>query len=604
MATYYRWEKSAVKYIADIGKSLHSVDIGRSPSGEVGTLYWSNEVSASKTGVKLTGDIKSAKFENTFGFDVSKWLDEIIGTDGSYYYSLSNDKEDDVVYGSAGNLYISEAFSGTGIVQITVVNGSIGVHDVKSVAKPDEFISYVYSTNPSTYPTDGAFGDFYYDNRTTVTSPTTPTGMTNPNPITTNMVSVGWNPSSSETEYPISLYELSYSTNGGGSWTIIGTTAETSMDVNIPTAITSIMFRVRANDTNNQWSDYLTSGSIQVVFAPKMIVPSIAMQGNDITVNWTAVTGATSYTIQRKANTDQDWVQIYSGAALTFTETAGSWTSVEYRAQSVFNGVASGWGTSKVIPVVSASALVISGQDEDLGLITHDVPYTVSTDTGNPISLTRTVNGVQVASMTVENGFAYDIPVMDLPTGEGTIVLSASVNTSGGSPVTATRTWAYTKTACIFPNVGSTAQLTLQGENIFPPTLAECVRVGANLGGDLGHALEMLTPLVLNGAQMYTDSYIGTGTYGQSNPTEITFPFLPDFWWIICQKNSSGVTTILDEGGPYPWNTETIWNEEGVSGNSTVTYNSTTIQIVSQASAAAQRNNSGSTYYFVGIKIG
>jgi hypothetical protein len=466
-------------------------------------------------------------------------------------------------------------------------------------AEAGDFIQYVYSTTASAYPNDGVSGSNWYNQRTPITSPVAPTGLTYPNPIITSSATVSWTASVINVPiYAVSTYEVSYSTNGGSTWTVAGTTADTSLSVNLPAWATSIQFRVRAQDSNGQWSSYATGTASTVLLSPTLTVPSMAMQGQQITVNWTAIDGATSYTLQRQANTDDGWVQVYSGNALTFTETVGTWTTVQYQVQAVFSSGAGGWATSDSIPVVSAAALVISGQDEDLGLITHDVPYTVSTDTGNPISLTRTVNGVQVASLTVENGFAYDIPVMDLPTGEGTIVISASVNTSSGAPVTATRTWTYTKTEFSFPNVGSTAQLTLQGENVFPATLAECVRVGANLGGDLGHALEMIAPFILNGARVEVGSYTGTGTYGESNPSKLTFSFPPKIVFIAdtAASENSAVTPILY--GVPEFNvslTATVQNNCSWSGNTLTFY------VTSGTTPLYQLNADGRLYIYAAI---
>lgn len=358
------------------------------------------------------------------------------------------------------------------------------------------FDTYVYSTDASAYPNGGTQGSYYYDQRTTITSPTAPTNLQYPNPITTPNVTVSWGAATSNVpEYSVSSYEVSYSINGGSSWTVAGTTAATNLSVALPTDTTSVQFRVRAQDSNGQWGTYVTGTASNAFLAPTLTVPSLSMQGQDITVNWTAIPGADSYTLQRKADTDPDWVQVSSGPNLTFTETVGSWTSVQYQVQAVFSSGAGGWATSASIPVVSASALVISGTDGNLGTLTADVPYTISSDAGNPITLTRTVNGVLVASATVQNGFAYNIPVMDLPTGTGTIVITATVQATGGQ-VSTSRTWAYTKTPVRFPNTGSTAQLQQEGQNVFPATLAECVRVNPALGGSLDKALDFLSPSV------------------------------------------------------------------------------------------------------------
>lgn len=224
---------------------------------------------------------------------------------------------------------------------------------------------------------------------------------------------------------------------------------------------------------------------------PKSItVPPNAMQGQPINVLWESASGVDSYILQRIKS--GFWEQVYAGNDTEYTDTAGDWTTVQYRVCSVFNGANSDFKVSSTVNVVSASALVISGQDGDLGTITNDIPYSVNSNTGNDITLVRTVNGAQVATATVQNGFSYNIPVLDLPTGTNTIVITATVTASSGQ-VTATRKWTYTKPAQPFPASGGVAALTKDGKPLFPQTLAECVRtIGGPWGGDLGKALEKL----------------------------------------------------------------------------------------------------------------
>lgn len=304
------------------------------------------------------------------------------------------------------------------------------------------------------------------------------------------------------------------------------------------------------------------------------------MQGQDITINWSAVDTATSYTLQRKADTDDDWVQVYSGDALTFTETVGEWTAVQYRVQALFDSTPGGWATSASIPVVLASALVISGQNEDLGTLTKDVPYTVSSDTGNPITLTRKVNGNLVATLTIQSGFAYTIPVMDLPTGSGTIEITATVHTAGGEPVSASRTWTYTKTAITFPNRAGVGQLVQNEANVFPATLAEAVRVPTNWGGSLDKALELLYPAV-NSAVISVGSYEGTGTFGQDNPNKLTFDKTP----LVVTIYGGGQTLVISSTDP--------GSTAYISDDQAVWY--------STESAAAQMNTDGTTYSYVAV---
>lgn len=287
----------------------------------------------------------------------------------------------------------------------------------------------------------------------------------------------------------------------------------------------------------------MDDGSLSAsILPPTLTVPSQAMQGQSIPITWTASANADSYQLQR--NTGSGWSTIYTGPNLTFTDTAGSWSTVQYQVAAGLGGEYGEYATSAAIPVISASALVISGSDEDLGTITADIPYTVTSDTGNQITHTLTVNGVQFATATEASGVAHSIPVMELPTGTGTIVITASVQTTSG-PVTATRTWTYTKTAQTFPASAGVGPLAQNGVSFLPQTLAECVRTNPFWGGSLSTALEMLTGVAANGAQVEVGSYTGTDTYGSGNPTSYTFSKIPRIIFIISSATQDGMGVII-----------------------------------------------------------
>lgn len=217
-------------------------------------------------------------------------------------------------------------------------------------------------------------------------------------------------------------------------------------------------------------------GTVGVPASPTALtVPIQVMQGRQITVSWSAVDGVSSYILERKADTDADWVQVYSGANTSFEETVGTWTSVQYRVKSLANGKYGDYTTSTSVSVVPLSALVISGSDGSLGTLTNDVQYSVSSSGTSVLTVTETINGVNTRTYTATNGAENKISVVDLPTGTGTIKITASTN-PGSGVVSVTREWTYTKTAPTFANAGSTAQLQQNGKNIFPLTLLECVR--------------------------------------------------------------------------------------------------------------------------------
>lgn len=478
MATYYRWKKSTIAYeYNEVTETAHefliSVPSGTSysdhgtPSGNDSTGYYTlEEPYANSGGTYLT-------------------------IPAGYYVAPSNPSRE--VY--RANHQCQMMMKGTTQkIEADSTSGTITKMYYEETPVAGTSKGYVYSTDPSAYPNGGISGDYYYDSRTTITSPTAPSSISYLATITTPSVTVSWTAASSSVpSYSVNLYELSYSTNGGSSWTVIGTTASTSYSFSIPAGTTSIQFRVRARDSNNQWGAYTTGTVSQVVQAPTLTVPEMVMQGQSATVSWSGVEGADSYTLERKSSADADWTQVYSGDSLSFTETVGTWTSLQYRVRAVFGETSSGWATSGEIQIVAASALVISGSDGDLGTITSDVSWSVSSDQTAPvIDVTVTVNGGEYAAFQAVSGQNYRIGVLDLPTGTGSIVITASMEVSE-APVTVTRTWTYTKAAQSFPNAGSVARLTQEGDTIWPQTLAEAVRTtGGPWGGDLSKALNLL----------------------------------------------------------------------------------------------------------------
>ena len=296
-------------------------------------------------------------------------------------------------------------------------------------------------------------------------------------------------------------------------------------------------------NVENLSSGYTTSPTRSVVNAPDvpvLTVPELAMEGQTVPVSWTAATHAAGYTLERKASTDADWTQVYSGQALSSSETAGAWTAVQYRVKATGEEADSAWAVSGEIPVVSASALVISGQDGDLGTLVNDVPYSVSSDTGNQISLELRVNGALWTALEVSSGYAQSIPVIDLPTGAGTIDILATVQASTGA-VSAARAWTYTKTP-VTTSAGPCDVVEWQdatGAVKFPVTLAEAVRIPG------GKTLDQVTQFP---AQICTGSYVGTGTYGKDNPNTITLPFNAEIIWIGYAFNSTNAPTSAQRG--------------------------------------------------------
>lgn len=363
-------------------------------------------------------------------------------------------------------------------------------------------------------------------------------------------------------------------------------------------------------------------GTVGVPASPTALtVPIQVMQGRQITVSWSAVDGVSSYILERKANTDADWVQVYSGANTSFEETVGTWTSVQYRVKSLANGKYGDYTTSTSVSVVPLSALVISGSDGDMGTLTDDVTYTVSSSGDKALTVVETINGTKWRTFAAVNGGTNRISVIDLPTGTGTIKITASTN-PGSGVVSVTRNWTYTKAAITFPESGGVGDLAQNAETVWPKTIAEAVRTPGIWGGNLGLALSKLAQAMLydpsggtftdisGGAipmvSIETGSYVGTGTYGQSNPTTITLKGPPKF--VIIGTKYGALLTYYGSMA-YLSNTAIWWdgitNEyvcDGGSNTGTITFSvsDNMFQMYSNM-AINQMNDNNTTYYYFAI---
>ena len=320
-------------------------------------------------------------------------------------------------------------------------------------------------------------------------------------------------------------------------------------------------------EANGIW--YVAEGTIPT---PTLTAPAIVMAGLPFALVWNKPNSLyASFKLYRSVD-GGEFEEVYSGENLTYTDTAGNWKTVSYRLGGIISdGTLFPSFYTVTLKVVPASALVISGQDGELGTLVNDVPYTVSTDTGRPITIKVAANGAVILDGTISGGSAEYIPVLDLVNGDGTIVIEASVETDSG-PVSVVRTWTYHKAPITFPNAGSPAQMTKDGKNIWPKTLAECVRMpgGRTLDEVMGFP-----------CQIFVGRYTGTGTYGSGDPNEVTIPFKPQAVFVTSgsvgttipmirpctsAKNSSATLTVTWEDDSVSWYSTSAANQLNANG--------------------------------------
>ena len=280
--------------------------------------------------------------------------------------------------------------------------------------------------------------------------------------------------------------------------------------------------------------------------------------------------------------------------------------------------------------------LTITPSSSNLGTITNDIQYTVTSDTAGTLTASIMVNDAIFAQQSLTSGTSSSILITQLPTGENTITLTATLTESGGGTTTQTATWQYTKTPIAFPTAGSVADLSVNGQTVLPTTLAEAVRTSPVWGGSLDLALQELssaalyktdepTPglydiqnnllLSLPGSggtgfvQIETGSYTGTGTYGKSNPNSLTFGFEPN---ILIVTGVGGSATKYQDIGFFIRNAErsfgtgagqlSIYYNGGLdSSANVVTWNGKTVSWYSPSASnqASIQLNNRRTYNYV-----
>lgn len=111
--------------------------------------------------------------------------------------------------------------------------------------------------------------------------------------------------------------------------------------------------------------------------------------------------------------------------------------------------------------------------------------------------------------------------------------------------------------------------------------------------------------LKLPGVQIETGSYVGTGTYGESNPNSLTFGFGPKLIWVYGQYSSSeaqGQTTGLFLSPESIGSGRRLaFTKPGTSLLVTVKYSGANVLSWYGSTADAQLNYSGYTYYYIAL---
>lgn len=254
MATYYKWRKSTANYQVEQSNYGESgVTLG--PTGS--RIYIYNVEQQNEQFIIAGSLLETLSISGTAVYDIEF-------REKYYTFLTSLASPGTVVQENVYSFYRTHPT--TGYLQLgndqKLYAFNTGVYKLTIVASPVTSQGYVYSTSSTAYPNGGAQDGYYYDQRTTVTSPTMVSNLTYSSSINTALsssIQLQWTGAQSNTDYPVTEYEISYAINNTDSWQVAGTTGVLTYKFsNIPEEATSIAFRVRAKDSNNQYGDYVT----------------------------------------------------------------------------------------------------------------------------------------------------------------------------------------------------------------------------------------------------------------------------------------------------------------------------------------------------------
>lgn len=316
----------------------------------------------------------------------------------------------------------------------------------------------------------------------TNTAPSTPGSVSVPSSIMggTN-ISISW-AKSSDAESNLAGYKVERSTNGGSSWSQIYQGTATSTTNNVAFGTTSVMYRVKAYDTEGLESGWRTSSQVTVVnnnapsAPPSIAVPNDVKGGSTLVISWTAASDSdgnlSGYILERSTNGGSTYTQVYKGDALTYTDTiTKGWATVMYRVKAYDSyNAQSGYTTStkrtvdnNTAPTITTSSAASLGTKSSGFTVSYSVDDVDASDT---LTVTEKLDGTTkrtyTATRKTTNSFAVTGEYFQKIT-NGSHTMTVTV-TDGKATVTKTFTFTKAVTAAsitLAKPMEADAQITL-----------------------------------------------------------------------------------------------------------------------------------------------
>lgn len=454
----------------------------------------------------------------------------------------------------------------------------------------------VSNSASSTYPQDGISGNYWYTYQGQDVIDATAVGYSNQAPMGGQPITINVTPRTPTYGGTIRYtYQVQLS---GGAWqTISSNNTATSLQYTIPAGTTSFAARVRASDT---WgfssSDYTTGATLSVTnnlppSAPDGITIGDVLGGQQCTITWGAATDSDGtidhYELERQVDNGDTWTQIFSGNALTYSDTINSeWATVNYRVRAVDDDAEPGPYTTGTMKTVNAGWLYFSGPAADMGdkPAPFDFVFSIGSTTegvtdisvevllDDEIIYTGTPDAAEQVSVHIDTRLMF--------AGEHVLVITAEKQNLLGLNQECT----FTVPAVTLPDGGRMVQLyNDEGQAVFPLTLGRAV-IGKG-GEDVNEILD----------RVFSGTYTGTGTSGSQNPCQLRLSFVPRFMFVYSNAPASGWWVRTADA-----TTSAQGTMETTGGTATVTWDNDNMTLSwYAASAAVQLNASGTVYGYM-----
>lgn len=585
MSNRYVWNRYNVQYVYNIDQSETSTG-GR-------TVQYTSSQSKVQMSSHKTSNWYEAEIIDPDGTDTISNSHSVDIANGLYFQIGTR-----TYYNNCGStLRLAHSF-GT-IIEFRTAGGMLmAIPYVRYVPAAGTANGTVSNSASSTYPQDGISGNYWYTYQGSDSIDAAAVGYSNQAPMGGQPITINVTPTTPTYGGTIRYtYQVQLD---NGAWTTIATNVTaTSRQYTIPAGTTSFAARVLASDT---WgfssSDYTTGATLSVTnnlppSAPASITIGDVLGGQQCTITWGAATDSDGtidhYELERQVDNGDTWTQIFSGNALTYSDTINSeWATVNYRVRAVDDDAEPGPYTTGTMQTVNAGWLYFSGPDADMGdkPAPFDFVFSIGSTTPDVTDISVSVllddENIYTGTPDAAEQVSVHIDTRLMFAGEHVLVITAEKQNLLGLNQECT----FNIPAVTLPDGGRMVQLyNDEGQPVFPLTLGRAV-IGKG-GEDVNEILD----------RVFSGTYTGTGTSGSQNPCQLRLSFVPRFLFVYSNAPASGWWVRTADA-----TTSAQGTMETTGGTATVTWDNDNMTLYWYASSAAvQLNTSGTVYGYLVI---